>query len=326
MLRRKTLYSLYDISVIPSIVSTIRSRSECNILRPGINGGMKLPLITAPMSCIDIDKDKFDEVSVNYIVPRTVDYNTRLKLCKTYFCAGSMTEAVQISEMPKSDVKIYVLIDIANGHMKAQLDLIKNLKKRHENNIVIMGGNIANPKSYLEFDKAGCDFIRVGIGGGNACLTSTNTSIHYPMASLLDDIRRIRRFRPWCRCKVIADGGISCYSDIIKCLALGADYVMCGKLFAKACIEKEDIGKKFQYYGMSTKKAQKEMGSGKLKTSEGNERELRKEYTLSGWVENFCDYLRSAMSYCNSRTLDKFEKRAKCQVISPNSSYKINNK
>ena len=326
MLRRKTLYSLYDISVIPSIVSTIRSRSECNILRPGINGGMKLPLITAPMSCIDIDKDKFDEVSVNYIVPRTVDYNTRLKLCKTYFCAFSMTEAVQISEMPKSDVKIYVLIDIANGHMKAQLDLIKNLKKRHGNNIVIMGGNIANPKSYLEFDKAGCDFIRVGIGGGNACLTSTNTSIHYPMASLLDDIRRIRRFRPWCKCKVIADGGISCYSDIIKCLALGADYVMCGKLFAKACIEKEDIGKKFQYYGMSTKKAQKEMGSGKLKTSEGNERELRKEYTLSGWVENFCDYLRSAMSYCNSRTIDKFEKRAKCQVISPNSSYKINNK
>ena len=274
MLRRKTLYSLYDISVIPSIVSTIRSRSECNILRPGINGGMKLPLITAPMSCIDIDKDKFDEVSVNYIVPRTVDYNTRFKLCKTCFCAFSMTEAVQISEMPKSDVKIYVLIDIANGHMKAQLDLIKNLKKRHENNIVIMGGNIANPKSYLEFDKAGCNFIRVGIGGGNACLTSTNTSIHYPMASLLDDIRRIRRFRPWCKCKVIADGGISCYSDIIKCLALGADYVMCGKLFAKACIEKEDIGKEFQYYGMSTKKAQKEMGSGKLKTSEGNERFL----------------------------------------------------
>ena len=108
MLRRKTLYSLYDISVIPSIVSTIRSRSECNILRPGINGGMKLPLITAPMSCIDIDKDKFDEVSVNYIVPRTVDYNTRPKLFKTYFCAFSLTEAVQVSDMPNSYVKISV--------------------------------------------------------------------------------------------------------------------------------------------------------------------------------------------------------------------------
>lgn len=326
MLRRKTLYSLYDISVIPSIVSTIRSRSECNILRPGINGGMKLPLITAPMSCIDIDKDKFEEVSVNYIVPRTVDYDTRLKLCRTSFCAFSMTEAEQIAEMPKSNVKIYVLIDIANGHMKAQVELGKKLKKRHEDNIVLMGGNIANPKTYLEFDRAGFSFLRVSIGSGDSCLTATQTSIHYPMASLLDDIRRIRRFRPWCKCKVIADGGISCYSDIIKCLALGADYVMCGKLFAKACMNKEDIGKEFQYYGMSTKRAQKEMGSEKLKTSEGNERTLEKEYTLSGWVENFCDYLRSAMSYCNSRTLDEFKKKAMCQVISPNSSYKINNK
>lgn len=327
MLKKKTLYSLNDISVVPSIVSTILSRKECDPLRPGLIDGIKnFPLIVAPMSCIDIPESEFIENKINYIVPRTVDFNSRLILCKTSFCAFSMTEAETILGMPRINEKIYVLIDIANGHMSAQVELIRKLKKKHGKNIVLMGGNIANPRTYLEYDKAGCDFVRVGIGGGDGCLTSTQTSIHYPMASLLSDIQRLRKFRPWCKCKVIADGGISCYSDIIKCLVLGADYVMCGKLFAKACVEKEDIGKEFQYYGMSTKKAQKEMGNTKLKTSEGRERTLEKEYTLSGWVENFNDYLRSAMSYCDSRTLDEFKKKAMCQVISPNSSYKINNK
>ena len=116
------------------------------------------------------------------------------------------------------------------------------------------------------------------------------------------------------------------YSDIIKCLALGADYVMCGKLLAQAALEGEDIGTDFVYRGMSTKSAQKDMGATKLKTAEGKTLQLKKEYTLKGWIENFDSYLRSAMSYCDSRDLKEFREKAICQVISPNSSYKINNK
>ena len=77
---------------------------------------------------------------------------------------------------------------------------------------------------------------------------------------------------------------------------------------------------------MSTKLAQTEMGNTILKTSEGKFETYKKEYTLSGWVENMEDYLRSAMSYCDSRNLEEFRKKAECQVISPNSSKKINDK
>ena len=84
------------------------------------------------------------------------------------------------------------------------------------------------------------DFIRVGIGGGSGCITTSNVSTHYPQASLIDECYNIKKqllletedILP----KIIADGGIRNYDHVIKALALGADYVMIGSLFAQ-CIE-----------------------------------------------------------------------------------------
>ena len=208
--------------------------------------------------------------------------------------------------------------------MEKEIEVGRELKKKFGSSILVMGGNIANPKTYLLYEKAGFDFIRCNVGNGDVCLTSTNTGIHYPMASLISDISDIRPKNY--KCKVIADGGIETYSEVIKCLALGADYVMCGGIFTKAAVYKDQIGSEVMYYGMSTKLAQKEMGSTKLKTSEGKFKIVEKEYTLSGWAENMEDYLKSAMSYCDSRNLHEFREKAVCQVISPNSSKKINDK
>lgn len=67
-------------------------------------------------------------------------------------------------------------------------------------------------------------------------------------------------------------------------------------------------------YGMSTKLAQKEIGNAsgatgnnKLKTAEGLVKRQKVEFSIKGWVENETDYLKSAMSYTNSRTLDEFK-------------------
>ena len=101
---------------------------------------------------------------------------------------------------------------------------------------------------------------------------------------------------------------------------------MCGKLFAQAALEGQNVGDEFTYRGMSTKSAQKDMGATKLKTAEGRTLQLKKEYTLKGWIENFDSYLRSAMSYCDSKDLTEFRQKAICQVMSPNASHKINDK
>lgn len=331
MIKQKTLYSLRDISIIPQISTSIESRSECDPFKYNIEGTLPdfLPIIAAPMSCVYSDgktyKD-FWENRINCIIPRTVDIKDRLELMETVFCAFSLSEASDILELtvPSKSTKYYVLIDMANGHMEKQINLGKKLKKKFGGSIVLMGGNIANPKTYLLYEKAGFDFCRVSVGCGSACLTSTNTGIHYPMASLISDIVDIKPKKY--TCKIIADGGIRSYSDVIKCLALGVDYVMAGGIFTKAAINNSMIGADVIYYGMSTKMAQKEMGAEILKTSEGKFENLKKEYTLSGWAENMRDYLKSAMSYCDSRSLNEFREKAICQVISPNSSIKINDK
>jgi IMP dehydrogenase/GMP reductase len=217
------------------------------------------------------------------------------------------------------------LIDVANGHMKKLLDLTKKVKTYFPS-ITLMVGNVANPETYALLSEAGADYVRIGIGNGNACSTTVHTGVGYPMASLIKECYDIS-----CTldnpAKIVADGGMKDYSDIIKALALGADYVMVGSIFNKAiescgdnylwgkikvCQDDArflyDIGlpiyKKFR--GMSTKEVQKKWGKQVLTTSEGVIRFRKVEYTLEKWAQNFEDYLRSSMSYCNASELKEF--------------------
>lgn len=356
MLKEKILYSLRDISIIPAVSTSIKSRKECDPFRKSIEGKEGwYPLIASPMDSVmdDVNWTYYWDNHISCVIPRSIPetykieapteaeayqewFKRRRELCCNVFCAFSLKEARWFVENPFDGVaddpyfsdggKIHVLIDIANGSMQEEIDLGKELKRKFGDGIVLMGGNIGNPQTYLLYDQAGFDFLRVGIGSGQGCLTSTSTAIHYPYASLISEISEMKE-RYHSHCKIIADGGMAWYSDIIKSLALGADYVMCGKIFSQAAKTPEEVGQTLTYRGMSTKAAQAGMGNkGILKTAEGKSMEVVKEYTLSGWTENFDSYLRSAMSYCDARSLKEFREKAICQVISPNSSSQINNK
>lgn len=355
----KTLYSLDDVTIIPCKTTTLSSRSECYPFTTSIEGESNYyPLIAAPMSSV-VSPDNynlFHEAGISCVIPRNIPIEERLKLCMNVMCAFSLQETItHFIDHTYNLVggKLHVLIDIANGHMIDEIEIGKKLKEIYGENIVLMGGNIGNPLTFLEYNKAGFDYVRVGIGGGLGCLTSTQTGIHYPMASLLDDIICIMKdnyilYKRKRKTKIVADGGIRGYSDIIKCLALGADYVMCGSIFAKS---KEACGKTSviydpetgnpqtfrQYYGMSTKQAQAEIlgfkdkedaknNNAKLKTAEGKCKYLPVEYSLKDWTENFESYLRSTMSYTGYRNLIYFKGGPELRVISGTSGNLINNK
>ena len=187
------LNSLKEITIIPAKISDIGSRSECNPYY-----GEILPLFTAPMSAVvgvNSWKDYMNN-KINSIIPRSVPIEKRLNLLSntTMFVSFSLNE-IQQQFIDKYYIdyndQFHILIDIANGNMRKMFDLVKQLKEKYED-VVIMAGNIANPETYEEYCKAGIDYCRVGIGGGSGCNTSTFLGVHYPMGSLLKRCNTIK--------------------------------------------------------------------------------------------------------------------------------------
>lgn len=170
MINKEVLYSLDDISVIPAVLSDVRSRKECNPFTVSLEGKEKyLPIITAPMDSV-VDEtcyEKFQESGISTIIPRTTDLDARLILCGEVFCAFGFDEIEKefIENTSKND-KLYILIDVANGHMNYQIELGKKLKDKYGEKLKLMGGNIANPETYKLYDEAGFDYLRCGVGGG----------------------------------------------------------------------------------------------------------------------------------------------------------------
>lgn len=336
-----------DILLQPATVTHIDSRSEINLY----DENNMLPLFTAPMLDV-VDKDNIDlyfQNKIYGIYPRT-NWN------KQYFFNGS---GMKFSAHSMDEFEYWfiqkdmqtptasILIDIANGHMSKLITLIRTAKKKYGNKLTLMVGNIANPETYRILSDNGADFIRLGIGNGSACLTTEQSSIGYPMASLIKEVYEIKNKinNP---AKIIADGGTKKYSDIIKALALGADFVMLGGLLNKAlesaapCLKEDyegsyelkydealDLFKKGEpvykmYRGMSTKSVQVELGSELPKTSEGTVSFKKVEYTLEGWIENFEHYLRSAMSYTDKRNLKDFIGKVDYNLITANAFRRYN--
>ena len=320
-----------DILIIPKIKTHIQSRYS------GIKLPNMLPLFTAPMdTVVDLNNMKtFIDNKINVVLPRTISQNDFVMhgTVKNVFISFGFND---LDELYKSNFNSlqhnsHILIDVANGHMQKIIDYSREIKRLRPD-VVIMVGNIANPDTYEWYAKHECvDYIRVGIGNGGGCLTTKNSGVGYQMASLIYETHQKKKNylknNPDKKAPaIVADGGMKDYSDIVKALALGADYVMIGSIFNKAfesCAPNYlygvKVNKKIAKYffdrgypvkkyfrGMSTKQAQKAMGKTQFKTSEGVVRYRNVEYYLSGWIENFEHYLRNAMSYSNAKTLDDF--------------------
>lgn len=327
--------NLDEICLIPSYSpNDIVSRSECKTR----DFWEKLPLWIAPMSSlINLGNiDEFNLAGFHTILPRTISYNDRIEYMKKgYIVAFGLNEAINLLEMENDwNIMWSICIDQANGHMKKLIDTCCNLKDKFGDYIWIMTGNIANPEMYVHYAKAGIDAVRIGIGSGNVCTTSIQTGIHYPMASLIINTRRVKQKLKNSDEKyqslpfIIADGGFTSISQIIKALALGADGVMLGRIIAQmkeACgpiIWDNDVQKRL-YYGMSTERAQEEINSTKLgtpsslKKSEGAEKFVEIVTTMDDFIKDFEHALSSCMSYTGYTDILDFIGKIKYHFMNP---------
>lgn len=345
------MYSLDEVGLIPAVLSKIEHRGDIN---PYLEN-KKLPIFVSPMSCILNARniEVFEDSRVIPIMPRSESMSDR----KLWGVSGNWS-AVSLSEFESlfcSETGIFVdtgsktihhvLIDMANGHMSRIYEDVRKAKSIFGKQLQVMVGNIAKPETYLECCKAGVDYVRVGIGGGSPCTTSVQTGIHASLPWLLTRIKDLKRnpyrysdessrvsFQQWIEnhkkdgyveTKIIADGGVNTIDKAIKCLALGADYVMMGKLFAQteeACGERiwgVDANKWLRkYYGMASEQGQRDISGGVKKNPEGIETWVTVEYTLDEFLNKFEAALRSSMSYTNSQNLEQFKNSVEYEVMS----------
>lgn len=235
----KTGYELESINIIQAPISYISHRSECD---PMIEmcGRKVYPIIVSPMGSVTDAINYRIWLDHGFIccVPRTVDFENRIEITKETFASFSLTEAETLEEYINDGQVHYICIDIAHGTMNWLYKVCGHLKIKFGDKVVIMTGNVANPDAYPFYANFGIDYMRASIGTGSRCTTSCNVGIHYPTATLIDELR-IKK-EEWevdhqgKSPEIIVDGGISNFDDIQKCIALGSFAVMSGSIFAKA--------------------------------------------------------------------------------------------
>jgi len=312
-----------DISLIPTEVSRIRTRTEAVTSCSFLGQELGLPIVSSPMDTVTglLMAKELTNLGCLGILNR---FDSSLEEVLKNGEAKNEIRGVSIALTTTDDVieklaeqKYVICIDTANASNKAVLKKTEEVKKKYAVKVIV--GNIAHGASLKQLEDAGADAVRVGIGSGSVCTTSIQTGIGIGQVSSLLDVLAARKENKL-NIKIIADGGVKSPGDVAKAISLGADAVMLGRMLSGT---KETPGEVIKYSGQLWKKYRGSASFGvKMRNEfiEGEETMVAYKGTVKNVIDNISDGLRSAMSYMNCFTLDELRKTETYAVLS-NSSY-----
>lgn len=211
----------------------------------------------------------------------------------------------------------WICVDVANGYMEQVISYCQKLRASFPNKILV-AGNVATREMVEELIINGkVDGVKVGIGPGSACLTRLKTGVGVPQLTAIiecaDAAHGVGGF-------IIGDGGITCPGDMSKAFGGGADFVMCGGIFAghdenpgEIVVEENKLGEKKSYklfYGMSSEHAMKKHYGGmeKYRSSEGRLIKLPYRGPLINTVRDYLGGIRSTCTYINAKCIKNMPK------------------
>lgn len=218
------------------------------------------PIFTSPMDGI-IDETNWKlwaDSGIKPIIPRTIPLEVRVQSCLSVWTSFSIQEVYDLwmkEDKRSIPSQFHICIDCGNGEDLKMLTMAAKLKQLYKNQLLLMGGNISNPDTYQHYCRAGIDYVRVGATSGSL-VDKDHFGFHYPQASLLMKIQESRKLmiaQKIITTKIVADGGIKRPSDILKAVALGADYVMIGREFIQLLEAAGSIYKKMRDPSQPTK-------------------------------------------------------------------------
>ena len=214
----------------------------------------------------------------------------------------------------------WICIDVANGYMENVVHFCKKVRATFQDKIIV-AGNVASREMVEELIINGkADVVKVGIGPGSACLTRLKTGVGVPQLSAIIDCADAAH---GCGGYIIGDGGITCPGDMSKAFGGGADFVMCGGVFAghdenPGEVVEEDGQKYKLFYGMSSQHAM-EKHYGKManyRSSEGRCIKVKYKGSLEKTILDYLGGIRSTCAYINAHKIKHMSKCVTFVVVS----------
>lgn len=223
-------------------------------------------------------------------------------------------------------------IDSSEGYTVWQQKTIEFIRSKYGNGVLVGAGNVVDKDGFLFLAKAGADFVKVGIGGGSICITRETKGIGRGQATALIEVAAARDeyyketgiYIPIC-----SDGGIVQDYHMTLALAMGADFIMLGRYFARfdeSPTAKLNINGNYvkEYWGEGSNRARNWQrydlgGKSGLSFEEGVDSYVPYAGKLSDNVRKSLYKVKSTMCNCGVTTIEDLHKEAKLTLVSATS-------
>ena len=223
-------------------------------------------------------------------------------------------------------------IDSSEGYTVWQEQTLAFVREKYGDSVKIGAGNVVDREGFLFLAKAGADFVKVGIGGGSICITRETKGIGRGQATALIEVAAARDeyyketgiYVPIC-----SDGGIVHDYHMTLALAMGADFLMLGRYFAR--FDESPTNKLLvngvyvkEYWGEGSNRARNWQrydlgGKAKLSFEEGVDSYVTYAGSLSDNVAKSLYKVKSTMCNCGVLTIPDLQENAKLTVVSATS-------
>ena len=223
-------------------------------------------------------------------------------------------------------------IDSSEGFSEWQARTLKFIREKYGDTVKAGAGNVVDREGFLFLAEAGADFIKVGIGGGSICITRETKGIGRGQATALIEVCEARDEyfeKTGVYIPVCSDGGIVHDHHMTLALAMGADFMMLGRYFARfdeSPTNRVTINGNYykEYWGEGSNRARNWQrydlgGDKKLSFEEGVDSYVPYAGSLKDNVSLSLSKVRSTMCNCGALTIPELQKKAKLTLVSATS-------
>ena len=223
-------------------------------------------------------------------------------------------------------------IDSSEGYSEWQALTLKWIRERYGNDVKVGAGNVVDAEGFRFLAEAGADFVKIGIGGGSICITREQKGIGRGQASAVIDVAKARDeyfeetgiYVPIC-----SDGGIVYDYHMTLALAMGADFLMLGRYFARfdeSPSARLNINGNYvkEYWGEGSNRARNWTrydlgGTASMKFEEGVDSYVPYAGKLKDNVAQSLLKVKSTMCNCGALSIEELQQKAKITLVSATS-------